>query len=504
MVNASHVFRYGVVLAAALILNAQVTEAGNAPRIVNFVNFARYDDYRISDSEARLYDATVQEMRLAREHDIPATFLIQYDVLVAPEYQKLFKEQMQPGWELGAWWEITRPHALDAGLEWPLENSWEPYSVLDFSIGYTQEERAKLVDTYMEKFHEIWGCYPKAVGSWYMDSYTLDYMRGKYGVEACCICKDQIGTDGYTLWGGYWNQAYYPSKTCLYMPAQTPEGQIDVPVFRMLGSDPIYQYNCGLGKNGQGVVSLEPVYREGGAKREWLDYFFDSMTSQPCLAFAYAQTGQENSFTWSKIGPGLEIQIPMLDSLRKAGTIRIETLGETGRWFHDNYSVTPATAVTALDDLRDEGRKAVWYDSRFYRARMFWNAELFCVQDIHVFDESFVSPFHSEPATGREYVILTEARVDGFSWSLEDDLGGLYIILPDGSRYTFDDPSVHERTRKGRLVVKSGDRRFKIVCDERQLQIKGRVKGWKPVIHNAKDAYDTELPTRRGILKIEF
>lgn len=33
-----------------------------------------------------------------------------------------------------------------------------------------------------------------------------------------------------------------PAKSCLYMPAQTKEGQIDVPVFRMLGSDPIYQY----------------------------------------------------------------------------------------------------------------------------------------------------------------------------------------------------------------------------------------------------------------------
>lgn len=33
-----------------------------------------------------------------------------------------------------------------------------------------------------------------------------------------------------------------PAKSCLYMQAQTKEGQIDVPVFRMLGSDPIYQY----------------------------------------------------------------------------------------------------------------------------------------------------------------------------------------------------------------------------------------------------------------------
>lgn len=81
---------------------------------------------------------------------------------------------------------------------------------------------------------------------------------------ASCNCKDQYGTDGYTLWGGYWNQAYYPSRLNGYMPAQTQEGQIPVPVFRMLGSDPIYQYDTGLGHSIQGVITLEPVYGDAG------------------------------------------------------------------------------------------------------------------------------------------------------------------------------------------------------------------------------------------------
>ena len=49
-----------------------------------------------------------------------------------------------------------------------------------------------------------------------------------------------------------------------YMPAQNLENQIPVPVFRMLGSDPIHQYDNGLGGNVQRVVSLEPVYTKGG------------------------------------------------------------------------------------------------------------------------------------------------------------------------------------------------------------------------------------------------
>ena len=93
------------------------------------------------------------------------------------------------------------------------------------------------------------------------------------------------------------------------MPAQTEEGQIPVPIFRMLGSDPIYQYDDGLGQERQGVISLEPVYEKAGMDRRWVDYFLESIVDQPCLAFNYAQAGQENSFTWSNMSKGLEMQI---------------------------------------------------------------------------------------------------------------------------------------------------------------------------------------------------
>ena len=109
----------------------------------------------------------------------------------------------------------------------------------------------------MEKFKSIFGRYPSSIGSWFIDAHSLEYMYDKYGIIASCNCKDQYGTDGYTLWGGYWNQAYYPSRLNGYMPAQTAKGQIPVPVFRMLGSDPIYQYDTGVGHTIQGVITLD-------------------------------------------------------------------------------------------------------------------------------------------------------------------------------------------------------------------------------------------------------
>jgi hypothetical protein len=50
------------------------------------------------------------------------------------------------------------------------------------------------------------------------------------------------------------------------MPAQTAANQIPVPVFRMLRSDPIYQYDAANPGEGQIVVTLEPVYKSDYGK----------------------------------------------------------------------------------------------------------------------------------------------------------------------------------------------------------------------------------------------
>ena len=93
---------------------------------------------------------------------------------------------------MGGWFEITQPQVEDAGLKWRGEHSWVSHANIAFSTGYTPEEREKLVDVYMAKFKEIFGEYPKSVGSWYIDAHTLNYMYEKYGIIASCNCKDQI------------------------------------------------------------------------------------------------------------------------------------------------------------------------------------------------------------------------------------------------------------------------------------------------------------------------
>ena len=451
-----------------------------SPRIINIVNFIRQTDYRVEDADRLLYETVCEQLKLVNRYDLPATFLLQYDALINPLYQKLLKTQLNNHGEIGAWWEITQPHVEAAGLKWRGEHSWVSHANIAFSTGYTKEERERLVDVYMSKFHEVFGTYPESVGSWFIDAHTLAYMHDKYGITASCNCKDQIGTDGYTLWGGYWNQAYYPSRLNAYMPAQTAEGQIPVPVFRMLGSDPIYQYDDGLGRDRQGVISLEPVYAHAGMNRKWVDYFFDAIINRPCLAFNYAQAGQENSFTWEGMRKGLEMQIPLIDSLRRAGKIRVETLGQSGLWFRKNFKTTPATAVTALDDVRGENNKTVWYNSRHYRANLLWERGTFRFRDIHLFDERYKSDYLDNPGSGNQFLFYTLPFVDGFIWSEGNNRAGLRLVSlqPDGTaeELALNNPTVTDRDTD-KLVVEGNDSngrifritflddRFNVECD---------------------------------------
>ncbi|SBW03039.1 hypothetical protein [uncultured Dysgonomonas sp.] len=432
-----------LLFSAFFILSCSHTErvAEKEPvHIVNIINFIRQTEPRIDEiTDKVLFETVYQQILMLRKYDLPGTFLLQYDALIDPVYQTLMKDSLNGSSEIGGWWEITQPQVEAAGLKWRGRYSWDWHANVGFSIGYTPAEREKLVDVYMTKFKSIFNKYPASVGCWFIDAHTLSYMHEKYQVKASCNMKDQVGTDGYSMWGGYWNNAYYPSRNNAYMPAQNAENQIPVPIFRMLGSDPIYQYDASLGTREQSVVTLEPVFQGeglGGSNLNWVRYFFKSTFEDPALNFTYAQVGQENSFTWDKMRKGLsEIQIPILDSLQKQGLIRIETLSESAEWFKSKYPVTPPTATSSLSDFKNEGHKTVWYNSRFYRANILWKDTHFRFRDLHLFDERMASKYLGQVEETPHCTYTTLPILDGFLWSTDKERAGIRLvrILEDGT-----------------------------------------------------------------------
>lgn len=424
----------------------------HTPRIVNIVNFIRLLEPRDPKiTEDVLYQTVVKQLEMMRKYSLPGTFLLQYDALMDPRYQQLLAGIPKDSFEIGGWWEIPQPLVEKAGLKWRGRYPWDWRANIGFSTGYTPKEREKLIDVYMADFKAIFGYYPKSVGSWFIDAHSLNYMYEKYHIIASSNCKDQYGTDGYTLWGGYWNQAYYPSKVNSYMPAQNAQKQIPVPVFRMLGSDPVRQYDNGLGTTRQGVVTLEPVYKFGGGDATWVNWFFKSFTDDEALGFNYTQAGQENSFTWDAMAKGFGIQMPLIAKLRNEGKVKVETMAQSGAWFKENYKVTPATSFAVTKDLEGSDLKTIWFNSRFYRINMLWENGSLRIRDIHLFDEDFPDIYTTQVANSNECSFFTLPIVDGYVWSKANELAGLRLkafikgkeVLLKGGNPTFTNTSAN-------------------------------------------------------------
>lgn len=404
--------------------------------IVNVINFARGCEPRVKD-DSYLFETTKNELELCKKHGFRSTLLLQYDTLIDPRYTELAKSHF-PLVEVGLWMETVQPLVEDAGLIWRGRYPWDWHCDVGFLTGYTPAEREKLIDVSFLKFKEIFGFYPACVGSWHIDAYSLNYMAEKYGIKASCNCKEQYGTDGYTLWGGYYNGGYYPSKKNMLSPAQTEKEQINVPVFRMLGPDPIRQYDKGRGQlnagNGQGVVTLEPVYPDGGGSERWVKRYFEESFNGKNLSHAYTQAGQENSFGWDKISKGLPMQFDILDGLIKDGKVTLMTLTEAGVWFRENFALTPPAAICA-DDLYGGKDKTVWYSCKNYRANVLYDGETAFFRDLYLFDENFPEKYLTEKETTHSCAYYTLPVVDGFRFSDTQIRAGLYFEK-DGERIT--------------------------------------------------------------------
>jgi hypothetical protein len=172
-----------------------------APRIVNIVNFIRLLEPRdTAITEDVLYQTVVRQVALMRKCRLRGTFLVQYDALMDPRYQALLRSLPRDSCEIGGWWELPQPLVEKAGMRWRGRYPWDWRANIGFATGYSPAEREKLIDVYMKDFKTVFGYYPATVGSWFIDAHSLSYMETKYHIVASCNCKDQYGTDGYTLW----------------------------------------------------------------------------------------------------------------------------------------------------------------------------------------------------------------------------------------------------------------------------------------------------------------
>lgn len=382
-------------------------------RWVPIVNFIRYDEPR--EPGLDLFEPVREQMKLAKKYNLPVTWLMQPDAMLAGPYPGFFMENMPENHELGVWLEITRMHCDYAGVKFNGRGgiNWDYHSRAALTIGYSPEDRIKLADAAMEIFKDKFGHYPETVAAWYIDAFTLDYLCENYSICASANCRDQWGTDGYSLWGGVWSGGYYPSKHNAMLPAVSIDNQINIPVFRMLGSCPVNQYDCEIGENGQEVFTLEPVYEPD---REWVEKLFSNMFDIIPYDYSFVQVGQENSFGWSRMRESYELQMRMLYKYSRRKQIDIATLREIGIWYQKKYKVTAPVGVAALKDTKTPARQSFWYNSRRYRVNLILEEGTLRLRDLHMFSDSYAERYFNNKCYTANMTADALPVVEGFLW----------------------------------------------------------------------------------------
>ena len=374
--------------------------------IVNVYNFIRMTCQEPVQFVQADFETVARQIRTVKKYGMPGTYALKYDALMNEQYQNLMRTALDKYDEIGVWWEITRELCDRAGVVFRgiQSDTYEERVDGTYSLGYTPKERCLLVDAYMEDFYGIFGYYPKTIGSWVIDNVTVEYAQKKYGVLGAAICRDQIGTDGFTLWGGWPNGMYFPSKKNLYLPSQTREETLTVPVFRLLGAEPVLCFEQDVRKGQTGVCTMEPCCY-CGRNPELIQGYFFSITEQDGAGIRYAQVGQENSFLWDNIRPGFETQLKQLKELLDRGLVRVETMAESAEWFAEKYRLTPPlcwqSSITLTSRLGSEniGEKleTQWYASRFYRLSFLAEQNHLRIRDWFLYREQYPCRYLDAP-----------------------------------------------------------------------------------------------------------
>lgn len=160
----------------------------------------------------------ITQYEASAKYGLPVTWLLQYDALTDMELTETIKNFQNKG-ENGIFLEISRSLADEAGIEYREDVRWSHPGAV-FLSGYTQSERRRLIDTSYNKFKSVFGYYPKSVGAWWIDSYSLTYIKEKYGLSSIMIVADQKTTDSYGVWGQWWGYPYDPSVSNVLIPAK--------------------------------------------------------------------------------------------------------------------------------------------------------------------------------------------------------------------------------------------------------------------------------------------
>lgn len=340
-----------------------------------------------------------------KKRDLVATWLFTYDVISDPEIVTM-AQSMDKSQELGLFFEITPHFSSESGVVYNKTDSWHRAKSI-FLSGYTQEDRRKLIDKAFEKFKQTFGFYPTSIGAWWIDSYSLAYMKSKYNITANLTVADQFETDGYKVWGQYWSTPFYPAKLHAGMTAPTLDSKLDVVTIQWAARDPLNGY----GRGGASLFSTQDRFEVEYSQR-LIDLYAKSNNNK----FGHIVIGLEGDFPSQSYSSGSFFSkwLDIVTAEQKSGDISVVTMKDFSSWYRTNFPALSPVQIIQTDDFLGKKIKTFWFNSPKFRINIIYNADSkeTKILDFRTYHDNFQEPYYISPNRDLNLSINLPSQID--------------------------------------------------------------------------------------------
>lgn len=379
--------------------------AGEDNRFVTVVNPVRISSYNQFPGKSLL-----SEYKIINKYRFPATWLLTYDALDTKEILSVVRK-MDSKQEFGVFLEVTPGFAKQAGVEYHDTGFWH-HAESVFLSGYIQDERKLLIDTVFEKFKSVFGYYPASVGSWWTDSYSLSYMKEKYGITANLVCSDQFATDGYQIWGQPWQVPYYPSRYHSGVFASSLGVKLDVVNLQWASRDPLNGYYSSL------FSTQDYLMTEKNLDINYFEKLVRLYTNQDKNGFGQITIGLEADLDPGGYKEEFAKWMDLVNRLKNTEGINVTTMKDFADWYRKKYPDLSPSSFLEVKDLLGSGVKAVWSQSPKYR--LFYTIDPvtkeITVRDLRFYNAGLEEPYYYSPNRSFTLAINIPAVVDEISF----------------------------------------------------------------------------------------
>ena len=324
------------------------------------------------------------QQRLAHENGLKTTIQMTYASMFNPEaIEEAKKDHEKYGDEIGL-----------SLLGLPCKQFREKYKTKDFCIWmFSEEDKKSIVDDVFGMFYEKFGFYPSSTSSYFLDAFTINYIKEKYPMVECAVaaCWEEgpkayhtCNNSWYTfLDGGPW-APWIPSKKNSHCPAYDKDDDSGIVAIPHLSRDLLACYDgngSNFGTHPQNVIR-GLVYEDGE-----LPYLFNLVDQYRHLA----KYNDGFSYNMMFVGPGWmnkagrwEAPYELLvksyadamayyGKLKKEGKLEDLTMTELARTYRACHEYKEPERALWKDILYGSEKEIFWYADPYLRACLDFN-----------------------------------------------------------------------------------------------------------------------------------